>query len=347
MSKIVTGDCLTVLKSLDSESVNCCVTSPPYWGLRDYGHDDQIGLEKTPDEYVSKMVEVFREVRRVLRNDGTLWLNLGDSYSGPMGNNRGDGAGGGQERGEKLFGSINRSKDRSTDRWGGGKNKVIGLEPKNLVGIPWRVAFALQADGWYLRQDIIWHKPNPMPESVTDRCTKAHEYIFLLAKSAQYYFDEEAIRERSVYDDPRMVDGFVPKSVNGKHTIDKQNAANRKKFKPTEAGGGTSMVDHNGYFKGDGEPIGNPGFRNKRSVWSVTTSPFKGAHFATFPEELITPCILAGCPKDGVVLDPFFGAGTTGVVSKTYGREYIGIELNPEYVKIAERRLLNVQEPFL
>lgn len=332
-SKIIQGDCLNILKSLEEKSVNCCVTSPPYWGLRDYGVEGQLGLEATPEEYVSKMVDIFTEVKRVLRNDGTLWLNLGDSYAG-----------------------VNAVGRRDVDRkYGASDNELRekkmefnhGLKSKDLVGIPWRVAFALQADGWYLRQDIIWAKPNPMPESVTDRCTKAHEYIFLLAKSSDYYFDNKAIQERSVCLDSRMVDGFVPKSVNGKHIMDPQNSANRKKFKPTEAGGGTSIVGHSGYFDSNGEPIGQPGIRNKRSVWNVPTSPYHGAHFATFPEDLIKPCILAGSPEGGIVLDPFFGAGTTGVVCKEYRREYLGIELNPDYIKIAEQRLEQVQVPFL
>lgn len=329
MSRIIQGDCLDVLKTLPDLSVNCCVTSPPYLGLRDYGIDGQLGLEKTPDEYVSKMVDIFREVKRVLKDDGTLFLNLGDSYAGSGGT--------GSQFGQIESGLKKVRPEKPTN----------GLKPKDLVGIPWMVAFALRSDGYYLRQDIIWHKPNPMPESVTDRCTKAHEYIFLLSKSSKYYFDSDAIKERSVCDDKRMVDGFVPKSVNGKHSVDPQNSANRKKYKPTEAGDGTSMVGHNGYYKSDGSPIGNPGFRNKRSVWSVTTSPYKGAHFATFPEELITPCVLAGSPQGGVVLDPFFGAGTTGVVCKKNQRDFIGIELNPEYAKMAEKRIENTDCVFL
>ena len=330
MSKVLNGDCLTVLKSLEAESVNCCVTSPPYWGLRDYGHDGQLGLESTPEEYVAKMVEVFREVKRVLKDDGTLWLNLGDSYASTKEGNTNGTAGM-----VKQKAGVN---DNTTKR-----TIPKDLKPKDLCGIPWRVAFALQADGWYLRQDIIWHKPNPMPESVTDRCTKSHEYIFLLSKLSQYYFDSEAIKERSVCNDPRMVDGFVPKSVNGKHSIDSQNSANRHKsaITPGQTPHGKALRR----MSGESDP--SYPYRNKRSVWSVTTSPYSGAHFATFPEELIEPCIRAGCPEGGTVLDPFFGAGTTGVVCKNYRREYLGIEINPEYVKIAEKRLDNIQVPFL
>ena len=262
---ILHGDCLEKLKTLADSSVDCVVTSPPYWGLRDYGVPGQLGLEATPEEYVARMVEVFREVRRVLKPEGTLWLNLGDSYG-----------------------------------------KV-----KQLVGIPWRVAFALQADGWYLRQDIIWHKPNPMPESVRDRCTKAHEYIFLLSKSPKYFFDVDAIREPCVSDHP---------------------AGNKVRM------GSRGRIGREGWALDDSRSIPADG-RNKRSVWTVTPKPFKGAHFATFPPDLVEPCILAGCPAGGVVLDPFFGAGTTGIVAQRHERKWIGIELNAEYVAIAQSRL--------
>lgn len=308
--KIIQGDSLEVLKTLQSESVDSCITSPPYYGLRDYGIEGQIGLEETPEEYTQKIVAVFHEVKRVLKKEGTLWLNLGDSYAGSGRGRDADGF-----HNEASFENSKQATNRGSveGRLVNAKSlhknlieqKAIGnawikppagLKQKDLIGIPWRVAFALQADGWYLRQDIIWAKPNPMPESVTDRCTKAHEYIFLLSKSQKYYFNADAIKEESVYDDPRMVDGFVPKSVNGKHANDLQNSAHRKQYKPTEAGGGTSMVGHNGYFKSDGSPIGNVGFRNKRDVWSITVSPFKDAHFATFPEKLVEPMILAGTP---------------------------------------------------
>lgn len=304
---IYQGNCLEVLKGIPPQSVNCCITSPPYWGLRDYGTEEQLGLEKTPEEYVANMVAVFSEVKRVLRDDGTLWLNLGDSYSG---------SGKGQ--------TSEGSKDPKQQKLNGMKLDIadvpIGLKPKDLVGIPWRVAFALQADGWYLRQDIIWHKPNPMPESVTDRCTKSHEYIFLLAKSQKYYFDNDAIKETSIHA------GRIVKATGE----DSKNAS-------AGYGNDTKM----GFTK-EGTLVAET--RNKRSVWTVTPKPFKEAHFATFPEDLIRPCVLAGCPQDGVILDPFFGAGTTGVVAKKNNRDFIGIELNPEYIKIAETRLSNTME---
>ena len=342
--KVINGNCLEMLDQLPEQSVNTCVTSPPYWGLRDYGtaewiggdencdhqvgrfehkvsdkqksntasaghqardvcpkcrairKDSQLGLEDTPEEYVKNMVEVFREVRKVLRDDGTVWLNLGDSYNTTQAGNKtwGDGVGANKHY-EK--GSIPKK-----------RNKATGLKPKDLIGIPWRVAFALQADGWYLRQDIIWHKPNPMPESVTDRCTKAHEYIFLLSKNAKYYFDNEAIKEDSV-------------------TIIK------KRTRKTGTG-----VDSNIGNKGS---AGNNGKRNKRSVWTVNTKPFKGAHFATFPPDLIEPCVLAGCPENGTVLDPFGGAGTTGLVAQQHNRNAVLIELNPEYAEMARKRIYN------
>ena len=347
---ILIGDVRQKLKELSDKSVHCCVTSPPYFGLRDYGTaswdggdtecdhqgkpmatkaninrncgtgndvknatarefykdicgkcgaqriDSQIGLEDTPEQFVENMVKVFREVWRVLRDDGTLWLNLGDSYSGS---------------GKGPAGNLGATYN---ERWLEHKHSAIvpnGLKPKDLIGIPWRVAFALQADGWYLRQDIIWHKPNPMPESVTDRCTKAHEYIFLLSKSRQYYFDNEAIQEPVI------------------------NLGKPRKFR--DADPVATMRNDNGriYIPKDK--------RNKRSVWTVTTRPFKGAHFATFPPELIEPCILAGCPEGGTVLDPFFGAGTTGLVAQQHGRNWIGCELNPVYAEMAAKRIKDAE----
>ncbi len=308
LNKIYNMDCLEGLKKLPDNSINCCVTSPPYWGLRDYGVEGQIGLEKTPEEYVAKMVEVFREVKRVLRDDGTLWLNLGDSYvtSHAVGTKDDD-------TGWK-HGAISKGYQA---RAGGVGN---GRKPKDLVGIPWLVAFALRADGWYLRQDIIWHKPNPMPESVKDRCTKAHEDIFLLAKSAQYYYDNEAIKEDAK---PESEKRYKSTFYTGKKEISGQGRPGNASNTP-------------GYKKWTGK-------RNKRSVWTVTTKPFKEAHFATFPPDLIKPCILAGCPKNGTVLDPFMGSGTTGMVAAMYQRNFIGFELNPEYCKMAEKRI----EPYL
>ncbi len=307
-NKIYQGDVLNVLKTFPDESIHCCVTSPPYWGLRDYGVEGQIGLEKTPEEYVSKMVEVFREVKRVLRKDGTLWLNLGDSYvtSHAVGTKDDD-------TGWK-HGAISKGYQA---RAGGVGN---GRKPKDLVGIPWMVAFALRADGWYLRQDIIWHKPNPMPESVKDRCTKAHEYIFLLSKNRKYYFDNEAIKEDAK---PESEKRYKSTFYTGKKEISGQGRPGNASNTP-------------GYKKWTGK-------RNKRSVWTVTTKPFKEAHFAVFPEDLIEPCILAGCPEGGIVLDPFMGSGTTAVVALKHNRNYIGIELNPEYIKIAEKRVSEIE----
>jgi DNA modification methylase len=362
---IIIGDTRQSLKSLDEKSVQTCITSPPYWGLRDYGMDSQIGLEQTPDEYVAEMVNVFREVWRVLRDDGTLWLNIGDSYSGsgkgPAGN----------------LGKTHDERNMETKHSGIIPN---GLKPKELVGIPWRVAFALQADGWYLRQDIIWAKPNPMPESVTDRCTKSHEYIFLFTKSPKYFFDNEAIRELAVTPiDTKASQSF--KAPNGKARVN--YGTNEDNWKPD-------------------------GLRNKRDVWAVNTKPFSGAHFAVMPEALVEPCILAGTPLGGccskcrtpyqrqmklgeiserstrvntlnvipgrdkpsrlqstnmetipkttigwiqscdcegsepqpsLVLDPFTGSGTVGVVAMNNKCDFIGTELNPEYAKIAEKRI--------
>ena len=292
MGRIINGDCLEELKKLPDQCVQICVTSPPYFGLRDYGVYGQIGLEDTLEAYVQRIVEVFREVRRCLRDDGTLWLNLGDSYSA------GGRGGGGKQDTNK--GSIDL-----------GAWKVAGYGQKQLLGVPWKVAFALQANGWILRQDIIWHKPNPMPESVTDRCTKAHEYIFLLSKSPTYYYDHEAIKEPSKY----------PKDDR------KARSAISDKRMPT------------GLIAGVRPGSQTYPFRNRRSVWTVTTKPYKGAHFATFPPDLIEPCILAGAPVAGVILDPFLGSGTTAMVAKKLGRSYIGIELNPKYIELARTRM--------
>jgi DNA modification methylase len=303
MNKIFFGDCIQSLQALPEKIVHTCVTSPPYFGLRDYQVDGQIGLEQTPDEYVAKLVGVFREVRRVLRDDGTLWLNLGDSYAGGASNNRGGMSAIKNEKSRKdadgaaLFGAFK-------------KRPVAGLKPKDLIGIPWRVAFALQADGWFLRQDIIWAKPNPMPESVTDRCTKSHEYIFLLSKSERYYFDHEAIKEPTVTRDTSI--------------------RNRDETRLNNTPGRTKM---------GGLVSNNYETRNRRSVWNVSTKPYKGAHFATFPPDLITPCVLAGSPPEGTVLDPFMGSGTTAMVALTHGRRYIGCELNPAYGPLQEERI--------
>ena len=389
--ELLQGDCLQQLATLPAASVQCCVTSPPYWGLRDYGTPGQLGLEATPDEYVANMVAVFRAVRRVLRDDGTLWLNLGDSYASDM-----KGSGGPTPKQASNAGSFYEP-----------RKLQHGLKPKDLVGIPWRVAFALQADGWYLRQDIIWHKPNPMPESVTDRCTKAHEYIFLLTKSARYYYDNEAVKEPQICSDPRLIkSGIVRSREYGYSTKENELRTGNRKYDDVPinyAGNGTNVKGHKGNSMNTLD-----GKRNKRSVWTVTTKPFKGAHFATFPPDLIEPCVLAGtshfgacaecktpyqrliekgdvpnrktrdnllgvypgrktttrlntvdmaviptattgwgkmcnCTTDAVepcvVLDPFSGAGTTGVVAIKHSRCYIGTELNPDYLEISRKRI--------
>lgn len=302
---ILIGDCRTLLDAMEPQSVHCCVTSPPYFGLRDYGVDGQLGLEATPDEFVEAMVEVFRSVRRVLRDDGTLWLNLGDSYAANHGGAPGD-----------TIGTDGYRRNNRRERKSSGVPS--GLKPKDLIGIPWRVALALQADGWYLRQDIIWHKPNPMPESVRDRCTKAHEYIFMLSKSPRYYFDADAIKEPLARPDEAT-----------RRTPGKFGGAN----KHVEAGKQSRLHSGNEYVGTE------DGKRNKRSVWSVSSKPFKGAHFATFPPDLIEPCILAGSPTGGTVLDPFGGAGTTGLVAKQHGRSAVLCELNPEYAAMARERI--------
>jgi len=312
INKIYNMDCLEGLKQLDDNSINCCVTSPPYWGLRDYGVEGQLGLESTPEEYVSKMVEVFREVKRVLRDDGTLWLNLGDSYATTHAVGTKD-----DDTGWK-HGAISKGYQA---RAGGVGN---GRKQKDLVGIPWMVAFALRADGWYLRQDIIWHKPNPMPESVKDRCTKSHEYIFLLTKSQKYFYNSEAIKERAI-------EGKDLGLLRGKSFVDSKNVSWHA----------TSILKRQ--KEGVDSKTAGTGYRNKRSVWTIPTKPFKGAHFATFPPDLIKPCILAGCPEGGIVLDPFMGSGTTAMMAMQLQCNFIGFELNPEYCKMAERRI----EPYL
>jgi DNA modification methylase len=303
------------------------VTSPPYWGLRDYGVAKQIGLEKSPQAYVQELVEVFREVRHVLRSDGTLWLNLGDSYAGSgRGGNPDAGTKQGTNKGSQSVGVLyGREHESATTERARIKAQTdtlrsFNIKPKDLVGIPWRVAFALQQDGWYLRQDIIWAKPNPMPESVTDRCTKAHEYLFLLSKSGRYYFDQEGIAE------PAVKAGLVLHSY-GTAAKDRQDVSETNDRR-TRIG----LANWN---------QAQPDTRNKRSVWEVCTAPFAEAHFATFPPALIEPCIKAGCPKGGTVLDPFGGAGTTGLVADRNGRNAILVELNPEYATMAERRIQN------
>lgn len=307
---IYCGDALEQLKQLPDESVYCCVTSPPYWNLRDYNVEGQIGIEKSPENYIAKLTDAFNEVWRVLRCDGTLWLNIGDSYANN--GSGGHGATGGLDK-STLVGPLPPIGSCPIR-----KKTPKGMKPKDLCGIPWMLAFSLRSKGWYLRQDIIWNKTNPMPESVRDRCTRSHEYMFMLSKSAQYYYDADAIAEPCVCTQTfRFVDGGN----------DKQRGHSRR------------HSGFNGRYKARIEAEGAPKNRNKRDVWNVATSPYPEAHFATFPPKLIEPCILAGCPESAIVLDPFCGAGTTGMVALRLGRAFIGIEIKPEYCDMAKRRL--------
>ena len=291
------GDARAVLAQVPASTARMCCTSPPYWGLRDYGHGGQIGLEQTPEEYTAQLVEVFRQVRRVLRDDGTLWVNLGDSYSRSKCGGRNDA--------EKMYGSAAAHE---------GLKPRSGLKPKDLVGIPWRVAFALQADGWYLRSDIIWAKPNPMPESVTDRPTKAHEYVFLLSKSPRYFYDADAIKE----------DASTPGGRAGYSGYSARAKAMGREPSGNEAPGAEKVL--------------NSPHRNKRTVWTVTPKPYAGAHFACWPPALVTPMILAGSRVGDLVLDPFMGSGTTAQVAQDLGRDWLGCELNPEYLELQKKR---------
>jgi DNA modification methylase len=301
MNKIEFGDCRETMRRWKDQGIKAqtCVTSPPYFGLRDYGHDGQLGLEETPEEYIKAMVEVFRCVWDVLEDDGTLWLNIGDSYCNSNGFARASPEY--QREGRNNMPANDRKLDKLHE---------AGLKTKDLIGIPWMLAFALRADGWYLRQDIIWHKPNPMPESVQDRCTKAHEYIFLLSKSPKYYYDTEAIQEQAE--------------------------------RPEGPGNKTHCHSQEGIYVSGSQKnlakIGASETRNKRSVWTVNVKPYSGAHFATFPTDLIEPCILAGAPVGGIVLDPFMGSGTTAQVAQNLGRQYIGCELNPAYMELQNIR---------
>jgi DNA modification methylase len=308
-ARVLVGDAVSRLRELPNGSVRTCVTSPPYWGLRDYGNDGQLGLEPTPQEFVENLCKVFDEVWRVLADDGTLWVNLGDSYANSGGKTQP------QRDNNGGFGGSPGTRNQPYSNASGGfeRPKTIGgsIKPKDLVGIPWRFAFAMQDRGWYLRQDIIWAKPNPMPESVTDRCTKSHEYVFLLTKNPRYYFDNNAIKEP--VDHPNLIGKTQKVSYHDDSAM--RNDGNRV------------------VVRGDK--------RNKRSVWTVTTKPYKEAHFAVYPLELITPCILAGSAEGDTVLDPFSGSGTTGEVALTHGRNYVGIELNPEYAALSEKRISN------
>ena len=336
--QVLVGDCIEMMRLLPDDSVHTCVTSPPYFNLRNYGIDGQIGLEDTPDAFVARLVEVFREVRRVLRDDGTLWLNLGDSYAA----NR-------SYQVPSTKGGLKHGPGQSV----GGKGSKVpeGLKPKDLIGIPWMVAFALRADGWFLRQDIIWHKPNPMPESIKDRCTKAHEYIFMLSKSSKYYYDHEAIKnppsEALV---KQVLEGYKGKDTKEYESGNAQSASETKSRIIAKArekidkqrGHGRRHAGFNDRWdsmtKQEQMMLGS----NKRSVWTVSPQPFKGAHFATFPPDLIEPCILAGCPPGGTVLDPFGGSGTTAGVALKHGRNAILCELNPEYAALVPERVMKI-----
>ena len=298
-NKIEFGDCRDTMRRWKEQGIKAqtCVTSPPYFGLRDYGHEGQIGLEETPEQYIAAMVEVFRCVWDVLEDDGTLWLNIGDSYATGTKADR-------QQSTNPGVGANRPEAQNSVGRIG----NPSGCKTKDLIGIPWMLAFALRADGWYLRQDIIWHKPNPMPESVRDRCTKAHEYIFLMSKSQKYYYDADSIK------DPVKQDWGTRDRTDGKYHNE-----------------GSGLQPHSGLEK-------SYEMANKRSVWTVNTKPYKGAHFAVFPQELIEPCILAGAPEGGIVLDPFMGSGTTAQVAQNLGRAYLGCELNAEYAPLQAER---------
>ena len=329
IDKIYQGDSLDVLKTFEDNSVDCCVTSPPYYALRDYGVDGQIGLEETPEKYIERLTEVFMEVHRVLKPNGTLWLNIGDSYNGnKVGNTE-------VVKNKK----VSESNDFHKKLWSGAK-------PKDLIGIPWMLAFSLRNAGWYLRQDIIWHKPNPMPESVTDRCTKSHEYIFLLSKGQKYYFDYEAIQEAAT-----GYDGRKDTIMKGSKKYDAQIMPNQsvqsmaknrhERWKFNKRIANTMGKDQNSMHLNRETGLVDEVYpvRNKRDVWTINPKPNKEAHFATYPPELVSNCIIAGCPEKGIVLDPFMGSGTTGIVANKLNRHYVGIELNPEYVEMAERRI--------
>jgi DNA modification methylase len=347
LNRVHFGDCLDTLRRMPDGIVQTCVTSPPYYGLRDYGHPGQIGLEASPAEFVQRLVDVFREVRRVLRDDGTAWVNMGDSYAGSgRGGNSDAITGTGKDESKRAMIQSSRRDNAPIPR---SAPKLAGFKPKDLMGVPWMLAFALRADGWYLRQDIIWNKPNPLPESVTDRCAKAHEYIFLLSKGPRYYFDHGAIKEPIAASsavrlaqnvDAQAGSDRVPGKTNGpmKAVVAK---GNRKTFR----GGGVYTKGQS--FDNDA-PVANDSVgnapsqsdeRNRRSVWTVATRGYSGAHFATFPEDLIEPCILAGAPAGGVVLDPFMGSGTTAAVDTRLGRQWIGCELNQEYEALQRERL--------
>ncbi|MFG0610787.1 DNA-methyltransferase [Delftia sp. WSY_14] len=342
MNTIEFGDCRDTMRAWAAQGIRAqmCVTSPPYFGLRDYGHSGQLGLEQTPDEYIAAMVEVFRCVRDVLADDGTLWLNIGDSYAanGCSGLNEGW-----ADRAQDYAGGGHKAE---AARHRGEKRVPSGLKPKDLVGIPWMLAFALRADGWYLRQDIIWHKPNPMPESVTDRCTKAHEYLFLLSKGPRYFFDHEAIKEPAAASslarwsqdlEQQAGSSRVPGKANG--PMKAVGGSRRNSFARTTKDS-AGQHGQKPQFRPGREAVEYGGeTRNRRSVWTVATRPYKGAHFATFPPALIEPCIRAGSRAGDIVLDPFMGSGTTAAVALQLGRQYLGCELNPDYEPLQRERI--------
>jgi DNA modification methylase len=337
------GDCLDVLKTLPDCSVQMCVTSPPYFGLRDYQVDGQIGLEQSPDEYIAKLVSVFGEVRRVLRDDGTLWVNIGDSYAGSWGAQGRQGKTG-ELAGRNVCAARQIAAAAKRQSGTGSLERTPGLKNKDLIGIPWTLAFALRADGWYLRSDIIWSKGNPMPESVRDRPTKSHEYLFLLSKSERYFYDHEAVKEPAVCGHPSG-NGFVRESRLTYQNKDGSPRGNSKQWTPKVTEDrkdlhGPTYSRHRSRIPGGQSLQSAPnGYRNRRSVWHINTKPFKGAHFATFPPDLVEPCVLAGSRPGDTVLDPFGGAGTTALVALRNDRKAISMELNPDYVKLAIDRI--------
>jgi DNA modification methylase len=332
LNRIEFGDCRDTMRRWAAEGVRAqmCVTSPPYFGLRDYGHPGQIGLEQTPEEYITAMVEVFRCVRDVLADDGTLWLNIGDSYAG-------NGAAF-DDSSSTLQGA------KHSGRMGAARlsKRGPGLKPKDLIGIPWMLAFALRADGWYLRQDIIWAKPNPMPESVTDRCTKAHEYLFLLSKSERYFIDQDGMKEPAAESSLKRWAQDVESQRGSDRVPGKTNGTMKAVGGPRSRGHQPGNTKQSGL---ENPEVHAPATRNRRSVWTVATRPYKGAHFATFPPDLIVPCVLAGSRPGDIVLDPFMGSGTTAAVALQHGRQYLGCELNPEYGHLQAQRITDAVGP--
>ncbi|KFK94565.1 MULTISPECIES: site-specific DNA-methyltransferase [unclassified Serratia (in: enterobacteria)] len=336
------GDCVELMRSMPEKAFHTCITSPPYFGLRDYGVDGQIGLEPTPEEFIEMLVGVFREVRRVLRDDGTLWVNIGDSY-----------ATGGRGGGGSFMDARRDGAWKGESAVTGWRSAPSGMKHKDLIGIPWMLAFALRADGWYLRQDIIWHKPNPMPESVRDRCTKAHEYVFLFSKSPRYYFDHDAFKEpvqsnkgnANSFRGGAYVNGSTFKNAQGGHrTVTGNTRSRRDSFKRSDSKRGQAIPGQAyGTHRAEREEsTWDTNMRNRRSVWTIATRPFRGAHFATFPPALVEPCILAGSPPGGAVLDPFGGSGTSAGVAVAHGRKAVLCELNPDYAAMVPGRVSSI-----